>query len=596
MNRVPNFSFTGDPVSQALAARMAQQHMQSQAAQNSALYGAQAQYGAAREQAQAMRDSTLYQQPGRFAEVMGGLYDSYGRNSAGALGNYLSPYSQAAQGQMAGQAALGRGIGELYGSGVGAMGGLGQSAMAGLANMGSNMFDSATRANAAIPGALASVYGSAAGARANVAGNALGAASARDQAALNATGLIASSANQARAASDAARFNASGNIGAAQAAALANNSIAAANGLGQMGVANYNLQGQLGNAFAGVAAAQQAALGNAAAAQQAAGPQYARANLLAGILPGLLDTVRSGFALPAGASPGGTVGFNASGPEGMIASGSGPGVSAPTVAARPLAPITMGPLGSFAPPALPSFGGGLQETRSLIDSLLDRNDRPESQANLIRGNMTSEFAANRDAIRNSGALQGLQAGSDYAPDYSQIQAIMGATNYDPARLMSQADAGMGDAMDRIQGSGQNNLGAIGDMLSRGAGQMQGLMDSAYGRIGGMLADGADGIGGFGNRIDAGFNRFANDAGGAYGGVSGGLEGRFDQTYGGMSDLWRNSLGRSPLFASPSDLAREEIAARRMREQAAVEDRLARQQRIARERIGQYGPGYGAVTV
>ncbi len=619
MFAAPRYTFSGDPVSQALAAKVAQQHLQSQASENAALYGAQAQYGAAREQANALRDSTLYQQPARFAETMGGMYDAYGRNSAGALGNYLSPYSQATQGYMSGQAALGRGIGELYGAGVGALGGLGQSAMAGLANMGSNLFESATRMGSQVPAALASAYGNAVGARAsaagarsnalgqlgaagqgaqaNIASNALGAASSRDQAAMGAAAQIAASANQARAAADAARFSASGNVGSAKAAALANQAIAAANGLGQMGVANYNMQGQLGNALAGVAAAQEAARGNAAAAQQAAGPQYARANLLAGILPGLLDTVRAGFA-----QPGGSVGFDASGPDGMIASGrgsfGGAGGSSSSSAPRP---FTMGAMGTFAPPALPDFGGGVRETRSLIDSLLDRNDRPESQANLLRNNMMSEFAANRGAIDKIDVAAGDT--SAYTPDYSMVREVMGATNYDPMRLMGAADAqlqrsmgsigyddpagDMGGVMDRIQSAGQGGFGAIGGLLSGAAGQMQGFMDSAGGRINDALTAGANGIGGFGDRLDAGMRRFANDARNAYGGVSRGLESRFDQTFNGVNDMWNRSLGRLPQFMSPTDLAAQEIAAQRMRDQASWEDRVARQQRIARERDGVY---------
>lgn len=564
MLKNPQYSFYGDPASQALAAKLAQHQAQMEAQQNSALFGAQGAYFSAKEQADAMRDATLYQQPGRFADTLGNVYDAYGRNSAGALGNYLNPYSQATQGYMGAQSALGRTLGDIYGAGVNAFGGMGQSAMSALGGLGANLINSASAQANARANALGQLGSAGQQAQAGIASGALGAASARDQAALGAAGQMSASANQARASADAAR-----------AAALANQSIAAANGLGQLGVAGLNMQGQLGAALSGVAAAQEAARGNAAAAQQAAGPQYARANLLAGILPGLLDTVRAGFS-----QPGGAVGFDASGPDGLIASGRGPDGSAGAGASGAGAGagrFSMGPMGNFSPPPLPDFGEGLRQTRNFMDVLLDRS---AAQSGAIRGDMMSEFAANRSAMGNPGER--------YQPDFGIIDKILAGTNYDPMRLMGAADDQLTRSVSAIgQMGGADGTGNLGGLLAGLGDNMQGLMRTAGGQINAAMSGGADGIGGYRDRLDDSFGRFAGDAGAAYRNVNAGLNGRFDQTFGGVNDLWANSLGRVKQFMSPTELAAQDIAAKRLRDQAAYEDRIASRARLAREKRGIY---------
>jgi hypothetical protein len=236
-----------------------------------------------------------------------------------------------------------------------------------------------------------------------------------------------------------------GNVGAAQQASLANQSIAAANAYGQMATGMYNMHGQLGNAQAAAAAAEAAAMGNAAAAQQAAGPQYARMNLLSQVMPELLNTFRGGLQ----GSPAGGVGFEATGPEGLIASGSGPAVGG---LAQRLANVPAGAFsGQFSAPDLPDFSRSTTASRDAMDALIENSN---ARAGEFRGDLAQQFNANRDATMSPAAMNAIgsaagQAYGNLSPGANAGQ-FLGALQSGHAADRGALQSGFGSGMGALQ--------------------------------------------------------------------------------------------------------------------------------------------------
>ena len=152
---MPSYTFSGDPVSIAAASKAHAADAAAQAQMWSAANNAAGQMGAAREQGQAMRDATLFEQPGKFAGVLGNLYGGYANAAPQMLGAYTQPYSNAFNGYMAGLGGLGNATGVM---GAGAMQGLGATGQQLAANLGTI---GAAQANslAAQSNAAANAYG-----------------------------------------------------------------------------------------------------------------------------------------------------------------------------------------------------------------------------------------------------------------------------------------------------------------------------------------------------------------------------------------------------------------------------------------------------
>ena len=576
----PTYRYSGNPVSQALAAKSYQSNRQAEAAENAAMYGAQGNWMASKEAAQGQRDATLYQQPAQFAGVLGGLYGANAGAQVGALGAYSNPYAQATQAMLGGQASLGNAAAGLAGQGVGAMGGMGAAAMSGLGGIGSSVANATGQLGSAATAALGNMYGSSNPAMANAFGSAMQGLSARDAAAANAVGNLYG----ARASLGAANQSALGGLGAAQAASLANQSIAAANAYGQMAAANSNMQGQLGNSLAAAAAADSAARGNAAAAQQAAGPQYAKLGVLSGVLPQILDTLRTG--LPS-SGYGGDIGFTASGPGGLIAAGygggdmpaAGDGSASLQSSAQPLS------VPAFAPPALPEFNGA-QTTRSFMDSLLDRNDRSDSQAGMLRADLGRQFDANRAATTDRSVLDSLTANMNTGYDQldaGDIARALPRGGYDPSSAfaaMSGNNAAGSNAIFQALSSGMSGLGGL---MGEAGSQMGGAMKSAAGYINPMLADGAGQIQSMADRMGGSFSTFGGGLRNAYDGTQAGLQGNYQQAFGGVNDLWQNTLGRNRQFMSAADQARDDVEAGGVRQDAADAGRIRGATRVQADR-------------
>jgi hypothetical protein len=245
---------------------------------------------------------------------------------------------------------------------------------------------------------------------------AAGGQAAKDQAAFGAMGNLGIAAQ-----------NAMGRYGVSRNNALANSNVAAANAYGAMANNYQNTLGQLGYLASNLSAA-----GLNAGAQSAQGRQNSNVNFNMG-----------GNASFGGG--GGGYGFNASGPEGTIASGS------------------YGGGGGFGSSFGGSMGGGggmnaeitrgaspeertgmVNQGYGFIDQLRGDLNNPENQAMALAGLMGDEFGANRAAlmdpsITNSlnaqldagyGALSGLYGMSDYGFN-------TGSTGYTPSFMPEQ---------------------------------------------------------------------------------------------------------------------------------------------------------------
>jgi hypothetical protein len=569
-----DYQFYGDPAGVAAAAQAHSADRQSQAqmhGNSTALAG------------------ILAQQPGVFGGHMVNLTNAYGQNAAGMLGNFTQPYAQGLGSYMGGLGSLGTGLTNMFGSaagslgnaataGVGALGQAGaaqQSAMGGVSQSGNQALADVVRST---------TQGQAA--RDQSVGNLGQAAAGRDANAYGALAGLGGSANSAL-----------GGLGAAQQASLANQAIAAANAYGQMANGMYNMHGQLGNSQAAVAAAEAAAMGNAAAAQQAAGPQYAKLQFLSQAMPEVLNTMRYGFqTMPYGVGqmnlgggsglPAGAGGFEASGPEGMIAAGSfmapswssGGGGSSGGFTPPPT-PATAGALQSLSMerPGLPDFTQGSQSMRSALDALLANSNQ---QSDALRGDLGSQFAALRGAgdttsLVNS-ILQNTRAGSsdirsagqDFAAGDQRFLDTLMSSNYDPSAGFAQ-----------INQNTQAGLGQLGSSLGGLTGNINSVINNTASAMDPMLQQGASSAMGLAGQMGNQFGSFANNIGNAYGGAIGGLNDRFDQTSSGLGDMFNNTIGRTPMFQSPADRVRAQREAQDLRGQHSVQDRIASAQRV-----------------
>jgi hypothetical protein len=375
-----------------------------------------------------------------------------------------------------------------------------------------------------------------------------------------------------------------GGLGAAQAASLANQSIAAANAYGLMAAANSNMQGQLGNSLAAAAAADSAARGNAAAAQQAAGPQYAKLGVLSGVLPQILEALRTG--LPS-SGYGGDIGFTASGPSGLIAAGYGgggmPAAGGGAASSQSSAPAMSMP--SYTPPSLPEFNSA-QTTRSFMDSLLDRNDRGDSQAGMLRADLGRQFDANRAATTDRSVLDSLTANMNKGYeqlDSGDIGRVMPRTGYDPSSAFSAIGGNNAAGSGAISQALSSGMSGLGGLMGEAGSQMGGAMDSAAGYMNPMLAAGAGQIDSMADRMGGAYGTFGGGLRSAYDGTQAGLQGNYQQAFGGVNDLWQNTLGRTRQFMSAADQARDDVEAGGVRRDAADAGRIRAAERARADR-------------
>lgn len=223
---------------------------------------------------------------------------------------------------------------------------------------------------------------------------AAGGQAAKDQAAFGALGGLG-----------VAGQNAMGQYGVSRNNALANQSVASANAYGQMANSYYNTLGQLGSIAGGLSAA-----GLNAGAQSASGSQSANFNMGGG----------------GGGGGGGFGGFNVSGPEGTIASGSMGG--------------SRGRGGSFGGGA----GGGSSSTvtrgasegerRGMLNQgygfLGDvRRDLNSSgnQAMALAGLMGNEFGANRAALMDPSVMNAMSG--QLSAGYGAVGDLYGMSDY-----------------------------------------------------------------------------------------------------------------------------------------------------------------------
>jgi hypothetical protein len=91
--------------------------------------------------------------------------------------------------------------------------------------------------------------------------------------------------------------------------------------------------------------------------------------------------------------------------------------------------------------------------------------------------------------------------------------------------------------------------------------MQGTMGAAAGYINPMISGGVGAMTSMADRMGSTYDQFGSNMRSAYDSTQKGLSDAYQQTYGGVNSIWNNSLGKVRQFMSPSDLAREEAAAK-----------------------------------
>ena len=190
--------------------------------------------------------------------------------------------------------------------------------------------------------------------------------------------------------------NAMGQLGASRNNALANQSVAAANAYGQMANSYYNTMGQLGNIAGGLSAAGLNSANNSLQFNQ-------------------------GGSFNFGGGGGGFGGFNTSGPEGTIASGS-------------MMPGGGGSGGGSSFNASLTRGGSAGERQGFVDQgygflggLRGDLNNPNNQAMALAGLMGNEFAANRQAVMDPSIMNSLSG--QLAAGHRAIGDLYGMSNY-----------------------------------------------------------------------------------------------------------------------------------------------------------------------
>lgn len=224
-----------------------------------------------------------------------------------------------------------------------------------------------------------------------------------------------------------AGLNAIGQYGTSRNNALMNQSVAAANAYNQMAAADLNARAQLGQSMAGMAAA---------AGQ--AGADTNKATALSGLGQGMVNAGMYGAQMApytAGNMPNfnfggfGGGGFQASGPEGGIASGSygRGGASGGNRGGRQ--PLTPPP-----PPYVGGNGGSMvnpyapfREGARFLGGLRNDMNSPGSYANRAMSDMTREFGMNRAGVMDNSVLNSLNA--NIGMGYDALSAANAGSNY-----------------------------------------------------------------------------------------------------------------------------------------------------------------------
>lgn len=500
MFKVPNYTFGGDPVSQAAAAKTAAEHLKAAGQVQSAQAAARGQVGAAQQGALGQ----LYQQPGNI----------YGAGTAGG--------SQAMQGYSAGMAGMGRALADLYGS-------YGNS----LASLQSNLASSMGQTEAARQIGLANLGSAGLSSMGQMMGGAFGAQAQNQSAAYKSMADMLAANQQAMSSYGASRDSALAGLGNSAAtlggtganaysqlgAGLANARASAAgalgsaygNAIGSLGQSASQLGAGLANANAGLYGTLGTAAGNLGSSGNSAlaGIYTAGSNNNLGAYNTAArysaDMARLGLARDLGFGQIGVAGnaFGASDPGGvsMTASGAPLGASYGSgyYGSSPYSAIQGSPpppawyqepqsLPAFSDPAMTQGGsaiaGNMRGTLGALGGMSSAGGRGIG-------------SAGSQAYSQLGALQGLsQRIPDlYRPDeqsaYSGINASLGQgyaglqgarndLNNSPiaSYLLDNAAAGRR----RLNQSMNTNNQMLTDWLNTGLGSMAGMLGSSYGQL------------------------------------------------------------------------------------------------------------------
>lgn len=479
------------------------------------LAGGLASLGQSRANAASAKDNAY----AGLATGLGGAFSNLYGSQASALQGLANAQSNEATGLANAYAGLQTGrANALANSYGGYSSGLGNIASAMAAQEGAR-YNSNAMAEAARQAGLANIASSALGAYGSAAGSAMGAFGQAESAYQNARGNIGSG-----------YMNALGNLGSSQLGAMGN--VGSAN---QVGIANL---GQSRNN----------AIGNLGAAYANAGQGLGAAAMAGDLDLSFTDYGTSGY--------GGAGGFSATGPDGLIASGSIGDYSIPGSGGMSLEATKRTDNSKLDNVVRGTFGG--------LGSLAQQLDNQQGYNELAGGLGASYNALGRGLHDSQAALSGGfgQAVSGMRPDYGFLSGTLGGTLAGLQGMSRDAYGNTNYGMDQFYGNQapQQNYSPLVNALTAGYGNAVGGVN--LGQDGGIFQRGQYGDyanainGGAGNaagRIDglanAGFNSLRNNRY-SDSGLLRGLYSGFDGTMGSLAGS--RSLGTIGL-ANASDL-------------------------------------------
>jgi hypothetical protein len=222
-----------------------------------------------------------------------------------------------------------------------------------------------------------------------------------------------------------------------------------------------------------------------------------------------------------------------------------------------------------------------------MDSLLDRNDRGDSQAGMLRADLGRQFDANRAATTDRSVLDSLTANMNRGYDQlnvSDISRALPRSGYDAGSVFGAMGGNNASGANAIAAAMASGMAGLGGLLGNAGAQMGGAMKSAAGEINPMLAAGSGQIASMADQMGRSYGMFGSGLRSAYDGTQAGLQGNYQQAFGGVNDLWKNTLGRTRPFMSAADQARDDVEAGGVRRDAADAGRIqaAERARAARD--------------
>lgn len=589
--KVPNYTFSGNPVSQAAAAKVASDHLKAQGQIDSAQANANGQIGAA----QATAQGTLYGQPGNiygnyadagsrafggYAQGLGqisgslaGLYNSYGNNLQNLYSNQTSAMGQTEAARQIAAANIGS-------AGLSSMGQMMGGAFGAQAQNQSAAYKAMADMAAANQGAMSSYGASQNSALANLGGSAatLGGSGANAYSQLG-TGLSGS------------RASAAGQLGSAYGNALT--------GLGQSasslgtGIANAGagMYGTLGTAAGGLGSATNTALANMygvmsgnnlGAYNTNASYQADMAKLGLARELGLGQIGVAGNAFGGGGGYGGGVSMSASGSPlgGSYASGGyGGGQSVYGMPYGYGSPSGYG--GSSSPawyqdpqmlspyfdPAMMQGGGAIRNnTNSALGAMNGYGYAGGQTVNGAGRQGFGQLGALSNLAQNipgmySSAMSGIDRdssnayggiGSSLSQGYGAINQSRNDINSSPiaSYLMQSNQAGR----DQLDGSMRTNNRLLSNWVNAGLGNMQSAMASGYGQLNNGMDQfyaniPRDGAGLLGSALQQGasqVNAFGSQLGSAYGNFNNSNNAARQNAFGQLGDIMDRTGLMTPL--------------------------------------------------